>query len=350
MVSTEHHNRWRVHAAWALALLLAVGIASWATSVVVNPSGDQAKPETAIPKYTAETGEIGVTTSVQANIVFQPGPSGTAGQFGTITSINIDPAKPIKAGDVLFTVDLRPAVVAKGATPAFRDLSYGVRGPDVRQLRQFLGLTDADVFDGATWRAVAAWQKKLGVTADGVVHRGDILFLGSLPTRGYPLEGIEVGSPITAGQAAVATVLERPLVTVAADGAGAKLAAGMAASMTVGGVEYKGVLSGPSRGTDGLLSYSLTGEDGLSVCTAECAIGFPVTGGQVSVGVDLVPRVSGVVIPDSAIAILPDSSTSVRAVGGKLIAVKVVASGQGLSVVEGLEAGTVIELFADDKS
>lgn len=356
MVIAKGRGRWRVHTAWALAVVVATASAVWATSMILAPSqADADSTQNAVPTFTAEVDEIGESTAVPANVVFTRGPSAIAGSPGTITSKKIDPAVPIQSGDVLFTVDLRPVVAVTGATPAFRAMGSGVSGSDVAQLQRFLkglghysGPVDGKA-GGGTAAAIRAWQKTLGVTADGVVRHGDILFLPDLPVRGFVMEGLQVGSLVSPGQEVIATVQERPLVTVSADGGGARFTPGLTARLNVGGKELMGVLAGPQRGGDGLLVYSIVEEESsASVCDAECAASFPLTGGQTSVQVELISPVRGVVVPDSAIAVLPDSSLVVRTPDGEHIPVSVVASGQGMSVVEGLDAGTVVVLFADD--
>lgn len=358
MVTTRRSDRWRVHLAWALALVVAAGVAVWATSMLLSPDHSDSDPKQSTPPtFTAEIGEIGETTVVQANVVFQQGPSGMAGSSGTITSIVINPAQPIASGDVLFTVDLRPVVAIVGTTPAFRAMAAGTSGADVTQLQEFLdslghysGPVDGRAGAGTT-AAIRAWQKSLGVPADGVVRYGDVLFLPVLPVRGYVVDGMQVGSSVSPGQEVIATVQERPLVTVSAEGGGARFAPGMTARLTVSGTELIGVLAGPQRGPDGLMSFLIIeNESSVSVCGGECAQEFAVSGGQTRVEIELISPVHGVVVPDSAIAVLPDSSLIVRTVDGEHILVTVVASGQGMSVVEGLDAGTVIELFAGESS
>ena len=266
-----------------------------------------------------------------------------------MTLLNLNPAEPIEVGDVLFTVDLRPVVAAAGAVPAFRDLYVGVRGPDVRQLRSFLGLSDEDYFDWVTKEAVLRWQEGLGMVPDGVVMRGDVLFLDSLPTRGFAVDGVSVGSQVTAGQPVISTVRERPEIAVPADASGSQFAQGMTARVLLEDTVVDGTLAGPFSGQDGLPVFFVVDSDGLSVCDASCANGLPVTGTpQVTVEVDIVPRAEGVVVPDSAIVVLPDGAVAVREPGGEFVTVEVVTRGQGLSIVEGLEPGTVIELFGEE--
>lgn len=341
-------DRWRVHAGWAAALLVAVLVTWWSAGTLAAPaSGDQPTAELA-PTYTVAAGEVGVTIPAQGTVTFAEGPAGVAGRSGTLTTIDVDPKTSIRAGDVLFTVDMQPVVAARGTVPSYRELSHGAQGRDVAQLRRFLGLGPGDEFDWTTYYAVAAWQEEVGLRADGVVRRGDLLFLPSLPTRGNAADDARVGSTVSPGQAVVTTVRERPAILVSADLGGGQLTAGMTARVQVGERQVTGVLSGPIR-SDGLLSFTVETRGGRPVCGPRCAARLPIVGEpSVSVEIDLMPRETGLVVPDSALGVQPDGSSTVLEHGGDAIPVDVVASGQGMSVVEGVAEGTVIELFAED--
>src|SRR5262245_53405124 len=93
----------------------------------------------------------------------------------------------VDKGQVLYAVDGRPTVLMFGDTPAYRALSTSSSdGPDVQQLEQNLvdlgfaspsQLTVDDHFSVQTATAVKAWQASLGLTQDGVVQLGDVIFL-----------------------------------------------------------------------------------------------------------------------------------------------------------------------------
>ncbi|MDQ1507819.1 MAG: hypothetical protein QOD57_5546 [Actinomycetota bacterium] len=81
--------------------------------------------------------------------------------------------KDLTEGSVAFTASGRPALVLQGAVPAYRDITPGAVGDDVRQLQQALvrlgfrpGRTDG-VYDDRTGLAVAAWYLKGGWTPSG---------------------------------------------------------------------------------------------------------------------------------------------------------------------------------------
>lgn len=348
MVTSLLPSRWRVHAAWVLVVVLVSAVTWWATSTVLAPSSSDLKSAPLSPTYTAVTGEVGVNTVVQSTVAFIEGPAVMAGSSGTLTSLNVDPAKEIKAGDILASVDLRPVVAAVGKVPAFRDLSLGSRGVDVKQLRAFLGNGSSDYFDWGTRNAVRAWQKSLGMTPDGVVRRGDILFLPNLPARGYVADDIALGVVVSPGQKLIHTVLPEPDILVPGSSGGRQISAGMSAHLAVGDLTLTGTLEGPTRGSDGLLSYRVVDSSGASVCDMSCASHFSiVNSSQIPVQVDIIPTTKGVVVPDAAVGMRPDGRTIVQTPKGVPIVVTVVVSGEGLTIVKGLAVGTVVKLFAD---
>jgi peptidoglycan hydrolase-like protein with peptidoglycan-binding domain len=93
----------------------------------------------------------------------------------------------IAEGQVLYRVDNHPVVLLDGATPAYRSLSQGDRGPDVRELNAdlvALGLASrqqidnsSDYFSPATATALARLQARLGVEQTGTLPFGEAVFL-----------------------------------------------------------------------------------------------------------------------------------------------------------------------------
>lgn len=340
--------RWRVHALWAAVAVLAALTTWWATATVLSPAGaggGEADATTDRPTVTVAAGEVSRSVTTAADVAFQPGPVGAAAVSGTVTTVDVKPGATIRSGDIVATVDLRPVVAATGAIPSFRDLRRGSEGPDVQQLRRFLGLSAGSVFDTSTEQAVRRWQRQVGFEVDGWVHRGDLLFLPRLPARASPADGVRVGAQVSAGEALVTTVLERPTITVLQETKGAVLTTGLPVTFRAGGKTISAALGEPATRDDGLPALSLLDAQGEPACNAECAASFPPTGATtVTVTIELVPATRGLVVPDSAVLVRPDGSSVLVGVDGE-IPVTVVASAQGKSVVEGVAEGTSVQLF-----
>ena len=93
----------------------------------------------------------------------------------------------VACGQALYRVEDIPVVLLCGGTPAYRDLSEGDSGPDVRELNSNLvrlGYADrsdldpsSDDFGSETAAAVERLQDKLGVDQTGSLSLGEAVFL-----------------------------------------------------------------------------------------------------------------------------------------------------------------------------
>ncbi len=107
----------------------------------------------------------------------------TAGVSGTLTALR-DPGAVITRGHSLYEVDGEPAAfLLYGQLPTWRDFSSSmIDGEDVRQLERNLralghepGTVDDD-WDWETSAAVKRFQQARGLTQDGTLSRGEIVF------------------------------------------------------------------------------------------------------------------------------------------------------------------------------
>jgi peptidoglycan hydrolase-like protein with peptidoglycan-binding domain len=121
-----------------------------------------------------ETGELGYGDATAAN-----------GRLaGTVTAMPAVGAT-VKLGDMLARINNTPIVLMYGALPAYRALSVGTRGADVKQFEQNLyalgyrGFTVDDRYSAATAAAVKVWQKDLGLPKTGSVELGRVFYAAS---------------------------------------------------------------------------------------------------------------------------------------------------------------------------
>lgn len=100
---------------------------------------------------------------------------------GTVTWMPATGAT-IKRGQPLYKVDSDPIVLMYGTMPAYRSLSSGDKGTDVKQLEKNLwalgyrGFTVDSTFTSATADAVEDWQEDLGLDETGTVDLGRVVF------------------------------------------------------------------------------------------------------------------------------------------------------------------------------
>lgn len=345
----KRRGDWRIHVAWAISAIVAVAATWIAATVVLSPAATlpaDAQPQT----YTVVNGEVGETTAARATVAFIAARSVPTVRDGVITTIPHAADAAIDKGTVLATIDMRPVVVAPGAVPAYRDMAPGMRGLDIAQLRSFLEVGDGDTFDPSTEQATRAWQAESGFPVDGVVGLGDLVFVPELPARGSFADGVAIGAQMAPGAPLFDVVEARPRLLIPAD-ANARIRTGMAVRIALpDGGEAVGTLSGPFQSPDGLQSFHVLDADGRSTCDEACAAQFDVEGAaQIVASIETVPTVEGLIVPDSALVTRPDGSLAVRTLDGELVGVSVDAQGAGLSVVSGIEEGSVIRLFDDDQ-
>lgn len=179
-------------------------------------SGGGVEPVT----YTVAEGRVGRSLRFAAVAEWELAPLARNAASGVVTTIDVESGQEVSAGERLFSVDLRPVVVAAGVVPSFRDLSLNVRGPDVAQLQSLLtelgffeGVVDG-VFRVGTRTAVREWQLSVGVTVDGVVRLGDVVFVPELPVRVAFAPELVVGASVSGGETLVLAVPSDPLFRV----------------------------------------------------------------------------------------------------------------------------------------
>ena len=338
------------------ALLAAAGVlvaAGWwaGRTALVPPSDPLPAPEPVL--YEIVEGTVGRSLRFVAVAEWRSVDLARAGTAGTITSVEVDSGAEIDAGDVLFTVDLRPVVVGAGATPMFRDLALRAEGPDVAQLQELLGVLGffegeaTGVFDRRTRAAVRAWQEAIGVPVDGVVRRGDVVFVPELPVRVVLAEGIVVGAPVSPGEVVVRRVVGDPefVIPLVPDQRGLVPVDASVEVAYDGGVwEGRIVRSVENPEADELLLV-LGADEGGPLCGRRCAEVVPLLGrSRYAAEVTIVPETTGPVVPIAAITTDPSGATSVTLADGTEAPVGIVAAAGGLAVVDGVSVGTVVVL------
>jgi len=134
---------------------------------------------------------------------------------GTVTSV-VNSGDTVDAGTVVATVDGAPVVAMIGDIPGYRDLSTSsTAGADIRQLEMNLVQLGFDPdhkividekYDSATKAAVTAWENSLGLTGDGKITKGEIVFIPGrllVDTVSATVGGsVGAGSPLVVGRQA----------------------------------------------------------------------------------------------------------------------------------------------------
>ena len=100
---------------------------------------------------------------------------------GTVTALPAEGAT-VTRGKAIFRLDNKPITLLYGSLPAYRTLSTGVKGADVKQFERNLralgyrGFTVDKTYSTSTASAVKDWQEDLNLTETGKVDPGQIVY------------------------------------------------------------------------------------------------------------------------------------------------------------------------------
>jgi peptidoglycan hydrolase-like protein with peptidoglycan-binding domain len=335
------------------ALVVGGSVVGWALTTVLQPAKDPSQAAS----YTFATvsqGEVGSSIALNAVAQWTPAKAAVNGAGGIVTGVSVSPGDEVSQGRVLYTVNLRPVVIAQGTVPAFRSIESGTRGQDVAQLQSMLtalGLYrgPADGVAGtATVAAIGAWQKSLGEDATGSVAYGDVVFVSTLPTRiSLNADIIARGNSVSGGEPAIQTLPASPKFTLPVTQAQAGLVAtGTRIEVTAPeGSKWEAYATGQTQDAQAqTIEISLVGKDGATVCGDQCGQ-VPVTGqAELRASIVTVEPVQGLVIPSAALVTGADGKTAVITGQGRRTPVKVTASAKGMSVIEGILSGVRVRV------
>jgi Putative peptidoglycan binding domain len=221
-------RRWRRAVAGVVVGVAVVGT----VVIVVRPFGGRSS---------AGSGSVGLyqtatATVTQGTLTSRIAVDATLGHAGSYNVVNrvqgtytAVPAvgQLIRQGQVMYDVNQSPVVLLYGQVPAYRDLSEGTTGADVRQLNAdlvALGYATAaeldpssDYFSAETAYAVEQLQAHIGVSQTGSVSLGQVVFLPSaIMVTAVP---IFVGAPTGLGSLALTASSTVPQVIIDLDAA-----------------------------------------------------------------------------------------------------------------------------------
>jgi peptidoglycan hydrolase-like protein with peptidoglycan-binding domain len=202
-------RRRRRRAVISVVAVVVVGAAVAATVLISTSSGaDTSSSSSTVNKgeSTAKVirGDISSTDTVASTLSYASTRPLLNQASGVLTS-EPDAGSVIDRGGVIYRVDDQPVVLMFGDVPAYREMSTSsTAGPDVAELKLNLialgygsGLTADDSYDSSTKAAVEKFQTAVGLTSDGIVHFGQVLFAPSA-IRVADAK-VDVGSAVQAG-------------------------------------------------------------------------------------------------------------------------------------------------------
>lgn len=344
----KSNKRWLRFMGTGLGVAIAAGATGWAIGATLVGGGaatDQVEQSIWIQ---AEDSSIGSALNLSTTVKQPVRVVASNHLTGVVSAVDTGEKK---SGDKLYSVSGKDVHVIQGSTPFYQDIAPKSSGQNVKQVEAFLkslnfftGTPDSS-YDAGTARAIKAWQTSTGQKPDGVIELGRMVAISSLPAQIDLSEAISPGKQLAGGEDAVMAASGKRTFTLS-------LTAEQAAMIPQDSVVevqheksiWKSVIAQTSNEDTGNIVHTLSAQDGGEVCGAQCTE-LP-SGSNVTLRskVIVVPATSGIGIPAAAITTDPSGQTQVTTESGPTH-VKVLASGQGIVIVDGLEAGTKVRVL-----
>jgi hypothetical protein len=175
----------------------------------------------------SSSGSSGSSSSSSGSSSSSSGSGSSSGTFTWLPTVG----HTVRQGQVIYKVSGSPVVLLYGNVPAYRDLSQGVTGADVRELNtDLVKLGDAtraalgprsgwDYYSAATAYAVEQLQSKLGLTVTGTLSLGQAAFLPGPALITAQGSTAALGGPATPGSVVLTASSTTPVVTIDLDAA-----------------------------------------------------------------------------------------------------------------------------------
>ncbi len=357
----ERRGRPKRAVRWAAGLVVLVVVAAsafWAGRVTTRPAevAVQAPADEAVVEVVEQ--ELGRVITLTTRVTRPSSPLALNAVAGTVTQVS--ESGELAAGDLLYTVGQTPVVLVQGEVPFWRDLTEGTVGADVAQVQRMLAAVGADVdtdgqWGSATTQAVRAWQGERGFPVTGSFELGSVVAAPRVPVSvSIDTEVAWPGAMLSGGEEVVSVPDGDPAFTMEVTQQQAEmLPSGTEVTVQGGGSGWDGVITDSQVSEDGLILLSVTATDGGLVCGDECEE-LPAAGSTTFLTqVEIVPPVTGPVVPVAALTIEAEGSATVDVVtdgAAQVREVEVLTVADGLAVVDGVQAGEQVRVFGDDTS
>lgn len=347
-VTRPHRRPWIAWLISGVAVLVAIVAVIWASLVVLTPPRSEEAPTFATASVERGVVEESLALNVSATRASTVVANNRAA--GVVTASPGAESWVVRQGDVLFDVNERPVVAAAGSVPAYRSLGEEDHGRDVAQLEAMLasvgyspGVVDG-VFDASTTAAVEAWQASLGIDATGRIEDGDLVFVDGLPRRLIvDVKLARVGAELAGGEPIVRKVRSSARFSLVVTQAQARdIPLGAKVTIRSSGDRWRARTGRPKVDGDSV-DIPLMSEHG-SICKRSCDR-LPIDREVLlPAEVTVVPRTSGLVVPAASI-LMHENQVVVQSASGQYRAVTVLASANGVAVIEGdVSAGDSVRI------
>lgn len=266
---------------------------------------------------------------------------------GTLTSLS--ESGDFVEGQVLYTVDDLPVRAIKSDLVFYRDLASGARGKDVAVVQgalKRLGYLAADS-DGrwgpSTTSAVKAWQRDLGASETGIIQFGEIVAVDELPAKLTLSDTLALARPVTVGEATVSAPAGERSFYLALNPDQARLIP-VDATIEIFGdsTTWPAIISSVEEADDNTTRLILTHPSGGPPCQDACGEIAGTTSASLRSIQHIIPKVTGPAVPTIAVRTNELGETYVVLESGAITPVEVLGSGNGFTIVTGVDVGTQV--------
>lgn len=343
-------------ARWAvltLTALLLAALAFWAGRVTLtSPAAAEQHPADAATVAVTER-ELGRVITLGVTVSRDQAPAAVNALSGVVTQAAA--SGEFAVGDVLYAVAQRPVLLAPGELPMWRALGEGATGDDVTAFQRTLAASGSTVkssgtWDGATADAWVDWLGDRGYPAADTVELGQLVVVASAPaTLSIDANAAAVGRTLTGGETVVSRPGETPAFAIeATQDQVALIPPGTRVTVPHEGMRWEAVAEESRQDEQGRILIGLTAPDGSAVCGDACDTLPAAAITSLLSEVNVVPPVSGPVVPVSALRTQPDGTAVVQVMRDgaeeeRTVTVRGVAD--GLAVVDGVAAGDTVRVL-----
>ncbi len=331
----------------ALALSATGALGVWAGRATFEPTAAPGEEADGPIASTVVESSVGRSLSLSVTLVQPVGPLATNLLGGVVTGVSSH--STFELGDELYEVAGVPVRVFVGNTPFYRDLMRGVAGTDVKQLQEglrvlgYLKEKPDGLFGPITESAVRAWQRDGGAQATGIVELGQLVAVTHLPANLTLGKEIQSGALLSGGEVAVLSRSgAQTFEAVLSSEQSSVITEGTNFEVTFDDHVWNAVVGGTTVDANGNTVLTLVAPGGEPLCSPECDI---LPGGErvsLAARAEIVPAVTGPTIPVAAIRTDTNGGTYVRLQDGSTLPVTILASAQGMAVVDGPHVGQVV--------
>ena len=345
---SPRNKAWTKYLAAGLGIALAAGAGGWAIGATLVGADASAQPLD--QSVWAEATETSIGTSFSLSTTVKQPVKTVASNHLTGVVSSISPGE-LKAGDELYAVAGVKVYAAEGKTPFYQDLTPKSSGQNVKQVEAFLkssghfpGAPDTS-FDSVTSSAIKAWQTATKQKPDGIIPLGRLVAIPTLPAQIELGESITPGKQLAGGEDAVrAANGVRTFSMSLTDEQAAVIPQDTVVEVSHEKSVWPAVISQTTTDETGGVTHVLSAPDGGAVCGKECGMLPSSSSVTLRSKVIVVPATTGIGIPVAAITTTASGQAQVLTEAGS-VDVKVLTSGQGIAIVEGLAPGDKVQVL-----